>query len=387
MQVSANILDMIERLVAFDTTSRNSNLELIYWIRDYLDGLGVASELVHNESRNKANLYATLGPANIPGIALSGHTDVVPVDGQPWDTDPFSIVRRDNCLFGRGTCDMKTFIAICLTLAPEFLSRQIRIPLHFAFSYDEEVGCIGVRGLLRQLAAREIKPLACIIGEPTSMKVIRAHKGKISMRCHVRGKEAHSSLIDQGVNAVEAAAECIAYLKTMARRHRDHGPYDEELNPPYTTVHTGVIHGGTALNIVPRGCSFDYEFRHLPEDDPKALQAELRGHIEEHILPEMLAVDSDSGFEFEPLSNIPGFQISEDAEIIQLAKSLSGANSTGKVAFGTEAGLFQTLAGIPTVVCGPGNIDQAHKPNEYIELDQVIRGEEFVRKLIGYCTS
>ena len=385
MQPSAHILELIDRLIRFDTTSRNSNLELIAWIRNYLDGLGIASELVHNDSGRKANLFATLGPPDISGIALSGHTDVVPVDGQPWDSDPFSVERRGDRLYGRGTCDMKSFIAICLALAPEFLSRKIRIPLHFAFSYDEEVGCIGVRGLLRQLAGRDIKPRACIIGEPTSMKVIRAHKGKISMRCRVRGKEAHSSLIDQGVNAVEAAAEAIAYLKSMARRHRDQGPYDEELNPAYTTVHTGVVQGGTALNIVPLGCSFEYEFRHLPDDDPEALQAELLAHIETNILPEMKAVDSDSGFEFEPMSQIPGFQIDEDAEITQLAKALSGANSTGKVAFGTEAGLFQTLAGIPSVVCGPGSIDQAHKPNEYIDLEQVARGEDFIRKLIQHC--
>ena len=188
------------------------------------------------------------------------------------------------------------------------------------------------------------------------------------------------------MNAVEAAAESIAYLKTMARRFRDQGPYDEEFNPPYTTVHTGVVRGGTALNIVPLGCTFEYEFRHLPEDDPEALQGELRAHLEEHLLPEMLAVDSTSGFEFESMSQIPGFQIDEDAEIIQLAKSLSGANSTGKVAFGTEAGLFQEMAGIPSVVCGPGSIDQAHKPNEYIELEQLARGEEFIRKLIAHCS-
>jgi len=386
MQPTAKTLELIEQLISFDTTSRNSNLELIAWIQNYLNDLGISTELVHDESGHKANLYATLGPGDVPGFALSGHTDVVPVDGQPWDSDPFSTQQRGTRLYGRGTCDMKSFIAICLALAPEFLARQIRIPLHFAFSYDEEVGCIGVRGLLQRLAAREIKPRACIIGEPTSMKVIRAHKGKISMRCHVHGKEAHSSLIHQGVNAVEAAAEAIAYLKSMARRHRDQGPYDDEFEPPYTSVHTGVLHGGTALNIVPLKCSFEYEFRHLPQDDPDALQAELCDHINTAILPEMQAVDTNSRFEFEPMSQIPGFQVDEDAEITQLAKALSGSNSTGKVAFGTEAGLFQTMAGIPSVVCGPGSIDQAHKPNEFIELEQIARGEAFVRKLIQHCS-
>ena len=386
MQPSANVLEMIERLIGFDTTSRNSNLELIAWVQNYLDNLGIGSELVHDETGHKANLYATLGPLDIPGIALSGHTDVVPVDGQPWDSDPFTVTRRDDRLYARGTCDMKSFIAICLALAPEFLERKIRIPLHFAFSYDEEVGCLGVRGLLQKLADRPVKPLACIIGEPTSMKVISGHKGKLSMRCHVHGKEAHSSLINQGVNAVEAAAEAIAYLKSMARRHRDQGPYNEDYNPHYTSVHTGTVHGGTALNIVPLGCSFEYEFRHLPGDDPEALQSELTAHIENNIVPEMKAVDPNSGFEFEPMSRIPGFHVEEDAEITQLAKSLSGTNSTGKVSFGTEAGLFQTMAGIPSVICGPGSIDQAHKPNEYIDIEQVARGEEFIRKLIEHCS-
>jgi acetylornithine deacetylase len=351
-----------------------------------LDSLGIGSELVHDDTGHKANLYATLGPLDIPGIALSGHTDVVPVDGQPWDSDPFTVTRKDERLYARGTCDMKSFIAICLALAPEFLERKIRIPLHFAFSYDEEVGCIGVRGLLEELADRPIKPLACIIGEPTSMKVISGHKGKLSMRCHVHGKEAHSSLINQGVNAVEAAAEAIAYLKSMARRHRDEGPYNEDYNPHYTSIHTGTVHGGTALNIVPLSCSFEYEFRHLPGDDPDALQAELSSHIENNIVPEMKAVDPNSGFEFEPMSQIPGFHVEEDAEITQLAKSLSGTNSTGKVSFGTEAGLFQTMAGIPSVICGPGSIDQAHKPNEYIDIEQIARGEEFIRKLIQHCS-
>ncbi len=386
MQPSANVLEMIERLIGFDTTSRNSNLELIAWVQNYLDSLGIGSELVHDASGQKANLYATLGPLDISGIALSGHTDVVPVDGQPWDSDPFTVTRRDDRLYARGTCDMKSFIAICLALAPEFLERKIRIPLHFAFSYDEEVGCIGVRGLLERLADRPVKPLACIIGEPTSMKVISGHKGKLSMRCHVHGKEAHSSLIDQGVNAVEAAAEAIAYLKSMARRHRDQGPYNEDYNPRYTSVHTGTVHGGTALNIVPLGCSFEYEFRHLPQDNPDTLQAELISHIENNIVPEMKAVDPNSGFEFEPMSSIPGFHVEEDAEITQLAKSLSGTNSTGKVSFGTEAGLFQTMAGIPSVICGPGSIDQAHKPNEYIDIEQIARGEEFIRKLIQHCS-
>ncbi len=385
MQPSDRSLQMIERLIAFDTTSRNSNMELIAFVQGYLADLGVDSELVHDASGAKANLYATLGPTDRRGWALSGHTDVVPVDGQDWSSEPFRVERRDGRLYGRGTSDMKSFIAVCLALAPEFLARDIQVPLHLAFSYDEEVGCIGVRGLLERLAAREVKPKGCIVGEPTGMKVVRAHKGKLSYRCHVRGREAHSSLIDKGVNAVEAAAEAIAYLKTMQRRFREQGPFDAELSPPFTSVHTGVVNGGTALNIVPLACHFEFEFRHLPDDDPEILFQELKDHVARALEPEMHAVDPNTGFSFEPISRIAGLSVEEDAEVVQLAKSLTGANRTGKVAFGTEAGLFQEMAGIPTVVCGPGSIEQAHKPDEWIALEQVARCEAFLRKLFQRC--
>lgn len=379
-----NSIHMIERLIAFDTTSRNSNLELMAFVSGYLEDLGITSELIHNEDGTKANLYATLGPADRSGIALSGHTDVVPVDGQDWQTDPFRVTERDGRLYGRGTADMKSFIGVCLALAPEFLVRDIDTPLHFAFSYDEEVGCIGVRGLIDALAARPNRPSAVIVGEPTEMQVIRAHKGKLSYRCHVRGHEAHSSLSHMGVNAVEAAAEAVAFLKAMARRYRDQGPYDQELVPPHTTVHTGTIRGGTALNIVPRDCTFEFEFRHLPEDDPHALLDELRAHVSEQIEPEMRATEPGAGFTFEPISHIPGLSTDEDAEVVQLAKALTGRNTTGKVAFGTEAGLFQN-GGMPAVICGPGSIDQAHKPDEFIAKEQIARCETFLRRLFERC--
>jgi len=384
VSIDKKSIDMIKQLVAFDTTSRNSNLELMAFVGQYLKNLGVDSELVHNDDGTKANLYATLGPVDRPGIALSGHTDVVPVDGQDWHTDPFQVIEKDGRLFGRGTSDMKSFIAICLALAPEFLGRDIATPLHFAFSYDEEIGCVGVRGLIDALAHRPIKPSAVIIGEPTEMKVVRAHKGKLSYRCHVHGHEAHSSLSHIGVNAVEAAAEAVAYLKNMARRHRDQGPFDSELEPPYTTVHTGTIRGGTALNIVPKDCSFEFEFRHLPEDDPHSLLDELRRHVTEHIEPEMHAAKPGTGFSFEPMSHIPGLSTDEDAEVVQLAKALTGQNTTGKVAFGTEAGLFQA-GGMPAVVCGPGSIDQAHKPDEFIAQEQISQCESFLRNLFQRC--
>ena len=382
-QPSSQTRELIERLIAFDTTSRNSNLDLIDFVAGYLAGHGVECERVFNEERSKANLFATIGPADRGGIVLSGHTDVVPVDGQDWSSDPFTVEERDGLLYGRGTSDMKSFIAVALATVPRLAGMDLKTPVHLAFSYDEEVGCLGVRPLLAELAKRPVKPVACLVGEPTSMGVIRAHKGKLSMRCHVTGRECHSGLAHLGVNAVEAAAEAIAYLKGIARRFRDEGPYDPELAPPYTTAHTGVIRGGTALNIVPRECHFDFEFRHLPADDPEALVAELEDHIERELLPEMRAVAPEAGFRFEPISRFPGLDTPEGADVVQLAKALSGGNSTGKVSFGTEAGLFSQID-IPTVVCGPGSIEQAHKPDEFVALEQVARCEAFMARLVEH---
>ena len=264
-------LDMIRRLIAFDTTSRNSNLDLIHDVRDYLAGLGIEAELVHDESGGKANLYATLGPKDRGGIALSGHTDVVPIDGQDWDSDPWATEEKGGKLYGRGTCDMKSFIAIALAQLPRFAERELTTPLHLCFSYDEEVGCIGVRRLLDQLAPLEVKPRLCIIGEPTDMKVINAHKGKFSMRCRLRGYESHSSLAPTGVNAIDYAAKLIVRLAEMAAEKAENGPFDAQYDVAHTTVHTGVIEGGTALNIVPRDCFFDFEFRTPPAAAPDAL--------------------------------------------------------------------------------------------------------------------
>lgn len=372
---------MIERLVGMDSTSHNSNLAVIDFIRAYLDDLGVDSRLTFDDAGGKANLFATLGSADKGGVVLSGHTDVVPVEGQPWDSDPFAVTTRDGRLYGRGTADMKSFIAVCLAMAPEFLRRGLAEPIHFAFSYDEEVGCIGVRRLLADLATLPIRPRLCIVGEPTEMRVIIGHKGKKSLRGHVHGLECHSALAPRGVNAVEAAAEAVAHLKAMARRLRDSGPHDAEFDPPFTTIHTGVIEGGTALNIVPRYCWFDFEIRNLPGDDAEALLAEAKGYVERVLLPEMRAVDPASGFSWEEVNNTPGLDMRHDDEATRFVAALTGANASGRVSFGTEAGLFQQ-AGIPTIVCGPGSIDQAHKPNEFISLDQVAQCEAFFFRLM-----
>jgi len=371
---------MIERLIAFDTTSRNSNLELIHYVRDYLAGLGVTAELVHDAEGRKANLYATLGPTDRPGIALSGHTDVVPIDHQDWTRDPWLVSEHDGRLYGRGTSDMKSFIAVALAHAPRFLESGLTTPLHLCFSYDEEVGCKGVPHLLEFLARQPLRPAMCIVGEPTEMKVITGHKGKTSIRCHVRGKEAHSSLAPYGVNAVNAAARVVGHLADMAARKAAEGPFDNDFDVPYTTVHTGTIEGGTQLNIVPGHCRFEFEFRYLPQDDPDRLLAEVQRYAESALAPAMQAVDPATGFAWEQMAGFPGLDLAPGAEVIELAKALSGGNATGKVAFGTEAGLFD-CNGIPAVVCGPGSIDQAHKPDEFIALEQVALCERFMDRL------
>ncbi len=376
-------VEMIRKLVGFPTVSRDSNLELIHFVRDRLAALGAEARLTYNDERSKANLFATLGPRGKPGIVLSGHTDVVPVDGQAWDTDPFCVVEKDGKLYGRGTSDMKSFVAVVLALAPEFAQRGLKTPIHFSFSYDEEVGCIGVGRLIADLAQAGIKPQSCIVGEPTLMRPVIAHKGKKGFRCNVRGFACHSAYAPMGVNAVEAAAEAVAFLKSMARRHRDNGPYDRGFDVAHTTVHTGVMRGGSALNIVPHECTFDFEFRHLPGDDPDALFAEFRNYLDTSLVPEMRAVHADSGFEIVPLSVLPALDNGPEMEVVGLAQELSGNSDIGKVSYGTEGSQFQR-AGIPTVVCGPGSIEQAHKPNEYVAIEQVEKCEQFIRRLMNH---
>jgi acetylornithine deacetylase len=370
-------------LIAFDTTSRESNLALIDWVRGYLRAHGVESTLTFNDDQRKANLFATLpaqdGNVISNGVVLSGHTDVVPVDGQSWDTKPFEATMIGDKLYGRGAADMKSFIATGLTLVPEFMRRGLRRPLHFALSYDEEVGCIGVHRLIDDITKRGLKPGGCIVGEPTGMQLVVAHKGKKSYRCVIRGHEAHSSLTPSGVNAVQIACEIVTYLTNMARAFRDNGAFDDAYDVPYTTVHTGVIHGGTALNIVPRDCWFDFEFRHLPFDDPDELFTEVKAYAARFV-PEMQAVSADTFIEFEPMSSMPGFDTRGGSEIADIGKLCTGTHDYGKVSFGSEASLFHN-ASIPTILCGPGHIAQAHQPNEWVALEQLAQCEAFMRRL------
>ncbi len=375
-------IETIAKLIAIDTTSFKTNLQLIDLASEVLSGLGAIVRRTWDKDRNKANIFATIGPNDVPGIVLSGHTDVVPVEGQDWSTDPFRLHQAGGRLFGRGTADMKSFIAVCLALAPEFAAAPLRMPVHFAFSYDEEVGCVGVRRLIDDLAHLAVRPSLCIVGEPTDMKAVIGHKGKKSVRCHVEGHECHSALNHQGVNAIEIAAEMVTRLRAMQRRIREQGPFDHGYQPPYTTVHTGTMQGGTALNIVPKSCAFEFEIRNLPDHDPEDLMAEVRGWAQD-LVPEMLGVSEASGITLDEHNSTPGLGMDEMNAAVRLVCALSGSNRTSKVAFTTEAGLFQK-AGIPAVVCGPGSIDQAHRPDEFITIEQVAKCEDFLRRLLAH---
>lgn len=376
---------LLRRLIGFDTTSRNSNLTLIEFLRDRLADHGVDSTLYRDAGGGKANLYATLGPRDVGGLMLSGHTDVVPVDGQNWTGDPFALREAGGLLYGRGACDMKGFIAVALALLPALNRQELRRPVHFAFTFDEEVGCLGARQLAAQLREMPAKPAFCLIGEPTGMRVVNGHKGRLAMRCHVHGKEGHSAVPEQACNAVESAAEIIAKLRALARRLREEGPHEAGFEPPYSTVHTGIVRGGTALNIVPRHCSFDFEIRNLPSQDPLGLFEEVKRHALEQILPEMRQSAPDADILFEELSRAPGLLPNDDDALLKVALAASGDNIARKVSFGTEAGLYQG-ADIPTIVCGPGHIAQAHKPDEFVALDQIARCEAFLLRMVaGIC--
>lgn len=379
-------LPLIEKWIAFATVSRDSNLALLDWTEAYLKNLGITCSRTYDDSGQKANLWATLpahdGETKVGGLVLSGHTDVVPVDGQPWDTDPFKVVIQGDKMFGRGVTDMKSFGAICLMMVPELLKRKLKRPIHLAFSYDEEVGCIGVRRMIADMQAQGFKPAGCIVGEPTGMQVVIAHKGKHSYKTTVHGFEAHSSLTPLGVNAVEIACEFVANLKSMHRELVQNGPFDPIYDVPHTTIHTGVIAGGTALNIIPRQCEVTWEIRHHHMNTPEDLFARAKA-FGESLVPAMQAVAPDTGITHELKSVLPGFATAADSEIAQLCfdcADVDPASGAGKVSFGTEAALFHQ-AGVPTIVCGPGHIAQAHQPNEWVTLEQLAWCERFMRRL------
>ncbi|SEB82542.1 acetylornithine deacetylase [Burkholderia sp. WP9] len=377
---------LLERLISFATVSRDSNLEMIEFIRTYLEELGVECELFYNAERTKANLFATIGPREGGGVVLSGHTDVVPVDGQPWTVDAFRLTEREGRLYGRGTADMKGFIASVLAAVPMFIERELKLPVHLAFSYDEEVGCLGVRSMLADLEQRPHKPALCLIGEPTGLKPVLGHKGKLAMRCHVKGAPCHSAYAPYGVNAIQYAARMISRLEEIGEQLAQPEHHDERFDPPFSTVQTGVIKGGRALNIVPAECEFDFEVRALPGFNAHTVADQLQTYAEAELLPKMRAVKSDTGIRLQPLSAYPGLATSPDSEAARLLALLSGSTEFGTVAFGTEGGLFEQ-AGIPTVVCGPGSMDQGHKPDEFVTVEQMRDCDAMLIRLADYLSS
>ncbi|HZS82483.1 MAG TPA: acetylornithine deacetylase [Stellaceae bacterium] len=377
-------IEILRRLVGFDTVSARSNLELIRWVADYLDGHGIASRLTYDEGGNKANLFATIGPAEAGGgVILSGHTDVVPVEGQPWDSDPFALVERDGKLYARGAADMKSFIAIALALVPEFKARALKRPIHFAFSFDEEVGCNGVHHLIEDLPQGKARPRLVIIGEPTLMAVANAHKGSYVFRTTVTGLEAHSSTPQRGVNAIFAASEIIQFIAGLAAEARAAAEPESGFVPPYTSFNIGMIGGGTAHNIIARECAFTWEFRTLPGRDPEAIRRRVEEFAAQDLLPRLRQVHAGASIATEAVALVPGLVPEPQSPAVDLARQLTGANDTTVIAFGTEAGIFQA-AGIPAVICGPGSIDEAHKPNEFIALEQIAAGTAFQRRLADW---
>jgi acetylornithine deacetylase len=366
-------LDWIGRLIAIDTTSRNSNLGLIEEAESWLRRLGLVCIRTHDDDGAKANLFATLPDREgglDGGVVLSGHTDVVPVDGQAWTSDPFAPELRDGRLYGRGACDMKGFIGTALALAPAFADMRLRRPIHFALSYDEELGCLGAPRMIAEMRSRGLRPEGCIVGEPTGMKPVVAHKGLRSFRCRVHGRATHSSRTPDGVNAIEYAARLIVRYRELIDAARSASVTDAAFDVPFTTGSVGLVRGGIAENIVPESCEFLFECRPIPGFDMAALEQALRDHIDLVVLPAMQAEHPDCRVELERLVTVPALSERDEAALLTLARGLTGDVDRRKVAYATEAGQFQQ-AGIDTIVCGPGDIAQAHRPDEYVAVDQV----------------
>ncbi|MGH8224116.1 MAG: acetylornithine deacetylase, partial [Woeseiaceae bacterium] len=372
-------LEMLGRLVAFDTTSSKSNLELIDFVSAYLAELSVAPRLVHNEEKTKANLWATVGPQDKPGVVLSGHTDVVPVTGQPWTSDPFELTERDGRYQGRGTADMKAFLAMVLCALPGFIARRPRRPIHIAFSYDEEVGCLGARRLLSEIPLDAPTPEFAVIGEPTDFRIANTHKGIRVCKTHVTGRDAHSSAPHLGRSAISAAVRLIAYLDGLATEKSRDPDRSLPFEPPWTTLNVGMIEGGTAYNIIPRECRFAWEYRPVPGDDPAAIRERFEKFVDEQITGPSGGVLK---VELEEVADVPALAADPSADsAVKFVQAILGDFAPPRgVSFTTEAGLFQ-MAGVPTVVCGPGSIDQAHRPDESITASQLERGTRFVEDL------
>ncbi len=372
--------EMLRHLVAFDTTSRNSNLALIDFAEDWLTRNHIPVRRSLNPEGTKANLHAIIGPNVSGGIALSGHVDTVPVDGQAWSRDPFTLFEQDGKLYGRGSCDMKGFVAAALAAVPDLAAMNLAKPVHLFITYDEETNMDGARRLVADIGESGLKPDLCVVGEPSLMQPILAHKGRIAIKVSVRGSPGHSSEPERGVNAVHAAAEAVAYMAAEARRIAKEGPFVEGFDPPYTTAHVGTLSGGTILNIIPEAAEFVMEWRFVPGHDADEEFARFRHYVDANIQSWMQESDPSTGFSYEIVGFLPGMGLADDHELTNLVKQITGSNSTGKVSYGTEGGIYEE-AGIPSIVCGPGAIQQAHKPDEWVAVSQLDACDEFIRRL------
>ncbi len=379
-------LALLERLIAFDTVSARSNLALIDWVADYLRSHGLAPLILPNAAGTKANLYATIGPDIAGGVVLSGHTDVVPVTDQEWHSDPFTLTARGDRLFGRGTADMKGFLALALAMVPELRARRLSRPVHLAFSYDEEVGCLGVPHLLQYIIGNLPRPVLAVVGEPTMMRPANAHKGVNVFRTTILGKDAHASLTSQGANAILHAARLIRFIDWMADRERRRPDPNPQFDPPHGSLNVGTIEGGTALNIIARRCAFTWDYRPLPADDETVIPSLFARHVAATALPRLWAEWPEGAIETERMCAVPALRPDPEGPAETLVRRITGANAAGTVPFGTEAGLFQR-AGIPVVVIGPGDIAQAHQPDEYISRTQLAEGQRFLTRLADWAAS
>lgn len=374
--------ELLARLAGFDTTSSNANLELIGYVRALLDAHAIPYRISSDRTGAKANLHAVIGPTAPGGLALAGHVDTVPVDGQAWSSDPFVLRCADGRLHARGAADMKGFVASCLAAVPRLKARQLARPLHLFITYEEETTCAGARRLIEDLGSSGLLPALCVVGEPSLMKPILAHKGRLWLTVDVHGRAGHSSEPAKGVNAIHAAAEAISWIAAEADRLAREGPFEAGFDPPYSTVHVGTVEGGTALNIIPEHARFSMEWRTIPRDDFFQELDRMKAHVAREIEPPMRARDPSAGFTFGEPMTIPGLSLSPDHELAQIVKQITGANDAGKVSYGTEGGLYEA-AGIPTIICGPGSIEQAHKPDEFVTEEQLALCDAFIDRLAG----
>ena len=378
---------LLADLVAIDTISARSNLPFIAYVERYLEAHACAVERIEDAAAQKASLWITIGPRDVPGYVLSGHCDVVPVAGQAWSGDPFHLRRVDGRLIGRGATDMKGFLAVCLGLVPRMAAAPLKRPIHIAISYDEEVGCLGVRPLLAAIAGRTPKPLGCFVGEPTGMDVVTAHKGKRAFRTSVVGLAGHSSLAPRFVNAVEWGAQLVEHIRRTSQALAASGAREAGYDVPFTTLVTGMMAGGTAVNVVPASCTLEWECRTIAADEATGIEEAVMAYAAGALEPGMSSVSPRARITFEETISYPGLSIDPGHALVALARRLAGSDTLSKVAFGTEAGLFASLAGIPAVVVGPGSIAQAHQPDEFVEEEQLARCCRFVAALIDHCSS